>query len=288
MEHFDAKPQNRVKEKSVYLLHLDTPRIIILSCVLIGVLIVAFLVGMNLSRDGESSRNQLAQRELMLTPPPPGAEMAPQDPSAKSAPPTLDEELAVTPSPTPDAPSAVPPSTASAEPDKSAGQKGQAPAIASNAQPRKDSGDVLSRESIKEIIPPANAVNDAGRKSADVKDTRKSRHAKSSRRERAASAQRTVEVSSKTVESREAKAEQRAEHGYSIQVGSFDTREKARRESQNLKNLRYDAFVENAQVNGRRIFRVKIGPIASRQKAVKVLSEVQEVHPYEGSYLTKE
>jgi cell division protein FtsN len=286
MENFDARPQQRIKEKSVYLLHLDTPRIIIISCVVIAVLIVAFLIGMNVKGDGERAQGtQIAHNDLLFNtppPPPPGDQSQNADPTAPgSAPQTLDDELGMNQMGQTPAPSAQgQPATQTVEPEKKS--RATSPA----AVDRK-SGDVLAQDSIREIIPPSRASSGTERRSvAPKRATAKADTGRQNRREAARRNQRTVEVASSERESQVRSAS--GESGYAIQVGSFDSRERAAKEARNLKNLRYDARVEDTHVNGRNMYRVKVGPISSRSRAVRVLSEIQEMRPYEGSYLVRE
>jgi len=75
---------------------------------------------------------------------------------------------------------------------------------------------------------------------------------------------------------------------FAIQVVSHDTKVKALNEIKKLKKLNYKAFIENSVVNGRKYFRVRIGPIASKQKALRTLNEIQNLNRYEESYMIKE
>ncbi|MGL4369294.1 MAG: hypothetical protein ACRCUT_06440, partial [Spirochaetota bacterium] len=67
MEQFEnQQPHNaNVKEKSVYLLHLDGARILILSAITIGLLTVAFLIGMKISGE-DRNEDILAQNEALI------------------------------------------------------------------------------------------------------------------------------------------------------------------------------------------------------------------------------
>ena len=57
MEGYDMNPNNRnVKEKNLYLLQLNTPRVIILVSAIIGVIIVSFLIGMNFTKEDNSKK----------------------------------------------------------------------------------------------------------------------------------------------------------------------------------------------------------------------------------------
>ena len=53
MDQFNI-PHQKVKEKSVYMLHLDAARIILISAAVIGIIIVSFLLGMNFIKGGDA------------------------------------------------------------------------------------------------------------------------------------------------------------------------------------------------------------------------------------------
>ncbi|HDP79988.1 MAG TPA: hypothetical protein ENN21_04000, partial [Spirochaetes bacterium] len=65
MEHFNGIPPKGVKEKNMYILHLDTPRIIILCSVILGVVVISFLLGMNLFKSSDKPEDLLATRDKM-------------------------------------------------------------------------------------------------------------------------------------------------------------------------------------------------------------------------------
>jgi hypothetical protein len=58
--------QAPVREKNMYLLHLDTTRIIILSAILVAVVAVSFLLGMNFTGDDTAKTASSDNNELML------------------------------------------------------------------------------------------------------------------------------------------------------------------------------------------------------------------------------
>ena len=76
--------------------------------------------------------------------------------------------------------------------------------------------------------------------------------------------------------------------GFIIQVASFDNRKKAQDETDSLKKLSYDAYIDRASVNGKDYYRVRIGPIISQKKASSVLNAVQNEDRYRASYMIKE
>ena len=65
MEQFDI-PHQRIKEKSVYLLHLDAARIILISSAIIGIIIVSFLLGMRFIRGGDGAKTLIKNPQDLL------------------------------------------------------------------------------------------------------------------------------------------------------------------------------------------------------------------------------
>jgi hypothetical protein len=63
MEQFDI-PHQRIKEKSVYLLHLDAARIILISSAIIGIIIVSFLLGMNFVKGGDVAKTLMTKNDI--------------------------------------------------------------------------------------------------------------------------------------------------------------------------------------------------------------------------------
>ncbi len=66
MEDFATKEQKGIREKSVYILHLDTPRIIILTSVIIGLVIIAALIGMNINKQDQRDNESFAHDNAVL------------------------------------------------------------------------------------------------------------------------------------------------------------------------------------------------------------------------------
>jgi len=75
---------------------------------------------------------------------------------------------------------------------------------------------------------------------------------------------------------------------YAIQVGSFDKKAKAQSEVRALKDLNYDAYLDESLVKGKQYFRVRIGPIASKKKALDLLKDVQDNEKYQESYMVRD
>ena len=277
MEQFDDRNVNRVKEKNVYLLHLDAPRIIIISCVLVGVLIIAFLIGMNLTSDGRQDTRTVAQREMLFNPIPdePGREQN----ELQTLDPPAEQEGAATSG------TAVVPQK---DGQKQAANEVPGNAIASNKsavieQPDKETKDVLTQDNIKEVIPPSGTIRKEKKERVAAAQPRNSHRNPGARKETRQKSHRTVEVVSKTE-----RPERTASGGYSIQVSAFDNRATAQREVAKLKEHRYDPYIENTRIEGKKYFRVRIGPISSRKEAVKLLEEIQEMNRYGNSFITRD
>ena len=63
--------------------------------------------------------------------------------------------------------------------------------------------------------------------------------------------------------------------GWAVQVGSFGREANAREEAQRLREAGFPAFVERASANGRGVWRVKVGPRAQRDAALRLRDEIQ-------------
>ncbi|MBN1495118.1 MAG: hypothetical protein JXA07_00005, partial [Spirochaetes bacterium] len=63
MEQFDI-PHQRVKEKSVYQLNLDAPRIILISAAIIGIVLGSFLLGTNFIKGGDGAKTFMTTGDI--------------------------------------------------------------------------------------------------------------------------------------------------------------------------------------------------------------------------------
>jgi DedD protein len=63
--------------------------------------------------------------------------------------------------------------------------------------------------------------------------------------------------------------------GWAVQVGSFGREANAREQMQRLRDAGFPAFVERASVDGRDFWRVKVGPRAQRDEAMRLRDEIQ-------------
>ena len=62
-----------------------------------------------------------------------------------------------------------------------------------------------------------------------------------------------------------------------IQVASFSSQDNAENLTQKLRDEKFDAFVEPAQVKGKRVYRVRVGPEIDRRQADATLQQVNRV-----------
>ena len=270
MENFDHQQQGNMREKQFYLLHLDTPRIIIVSSVIIGLIVISFLMGMNFIGDDSSSQQIAATKTF-------GTERSVN---------LLDESI---------------PSPPHENLDKNPFEDKILPGDEKDSIVLKDkkkeekagektaSADVLSSEEINEIIPPLPEEKKIVKKKKVVKRKNKSSRVvakkKSSKRRVAKKKKRSgrvIEVSDNTFRRTKSRS------GYAVQVCSFDTKNKAKREAGRLRKMNYDTYIENSRVGGKRYYRVRIGPVSSKKKAVRLLNDIQGIDRYRASYMIKE
>ncbi|WP_017942109.1 MULTISPECIES: SPOR domain-containing protein [unclassified Thioalkalivibrio] len=64
--------------------------------------------------------------------------------------------------------------------------------------------------------------------------------------------------------------------GWAIQVGSFRDEDNARDQSARLRDAGWPAFIDDSTADGRPIYRVKVGPLAQREEAVKLGERLQD------------
>lgn len=64
--------------------------------------------------------------------------------------------------------------------------------------------------------------------------------------------------------------------GWAVQAGSFSSLENARRLSATLQSMGYDSFISETVIDGRKLHRVRIGPLANRKAADRIANELQQ------------
>ena len=272
MENFDERGQQRVKEKNVYLLHLDAPRIIIIVSVFIGIMVLSFLVGMNMDKQREITDEIFSKKDPLID--------LPMSDNSKERN-LFDNSI-------PDTPleNGIALNTPDNNPAKSKDLILKGTERNREGSTMKDGGattDLLTNDNIKEIIPPVKEVNKIAQKHTVKAAEKKGDIRKKEQRQRTRRKKRVVEVSS----DKKRDALHHRKH-FSIQVASYDRKSNAQSELDTLKGMRYDAFIDKKVIRGRKYYRVRIGPILSKKKAIRMLNEVQEIDRYEDSYLIRE
>ncbi|HQO40857.1 MAG TPA: SPOR domain-containing protein [Spirochaetota bacterium] len=274
MENFDPRP-HEVKEKSFYVLNLDTLRIIILTSVVIGIIAAAFLFGMSFMKNDNSQSGDLAAGSMQFN------DTAGSDLLNREIPPLPDD---------------IPSDTALADSNVTGDirqdvlipggtETVKTETIASEV--KNDREDVLKNENIREIIP---AVNKKKTPSQNER-TASTRQKKKSAPEKIAANNSKKNVSrakSRIYEVSRDEQFKKGDDSYSVQVASYDTLVKAENEKNSLRSQSYDAYIDRANVNGRNYFRVRIGPVASKRKAGELLDEITSDSRYNGSYIVRD
>lgn len=273
MEHFDGH-QQQIKQKDVYLLHLDAPRIVLISLILIGVIVGSFLIGMNfIKSNGEITASSSSNDGLF--------------PNGNSF----------------ESPIPAPPSGDDTEKTDAEGlfadknEKAESADMLSDTT-KNDPVEIVTSESLHAVIPPVatkmpdkSASSDRIAKNQSQKKTiAHSRKAikKESQSKKTHTAKTNHKNSSRViaVTGTDAYDERIKEFpGYSIQVASYDKEDRANREIERLKDMSFDAYMDRSQVNGKLYYRVRIGPMASKIKALSLLREIQGNERYENSYI---
>ncbi|MDY6933779.1 MAG: SPOR domain-containing protein [Spirochaetota bacterium] len=272
MENYTDKENKKVKEKDVYLLHLDIPRIIIISCTIIGIVIISFLIGMNINKDTEND-NPLHDQSIFSSIPDPTDKLDMFNNNG-TTPHPVDDEITLNRS------NDLKPSLPNNIIDFNA-YKNNAPPL---AETEEKSSDILTSENIKNVIPPVKDVLESS-SNKTIKKKNKYTPQKAKKKKKA----RVVEVAKKKKKKRNFSSVSRGnKKQYAIQVASYDKRSKAISETNHLDRLRYDSFIEKAQINGKKYFRVRVGPIYSKKKALTMLSEIQETTRYGESFMVKQ
>jgi cell division septation protein DedD len=270
MEHFEEIPKRGIKEKNMYILHLDTPRIIILCSVIIGVIIISFLIGMNLynNKAGEKQDISAVNKDALYD-----LSNADNNLDNKAVPPVSEDGIAP-----------VIPDTAKNsiidDKEKNVGDKKPGNILSDK---NTNSHDILTSENIKEIIPPSPQI----KKTVLSSEPKPKRKAVGKLIEKSQK-HKVVEVASNAKNDTQTDLSNSSKRHFAIQVASFDKKSKAMSEIDNLKKSKYDAYIDKASVKGKNYFRVRIGPIASQNKALEMLNELMETNKYGESYLVKE
>jgi len=225
MEDFATKEQKGIREKSIYILHLDTPRIIILTSVIIGLVIIAALIGMNINKQDQRDNESFAHDNSVL-------DNLAVDSSEKAG---LSENSNIEPPFNNDNilknkenDNSIITADNSLKP-KDIFPNSQGTFGSSNNNISKEPAtDILTHENIETIIPPAHVMKKSdNKKSASQRKTNEKRPDKIKENTKKKG---VVEVS------KSLKASEKDKNYFSIQVAAFDKKSKALSEISNLEN----------------------------------------------------
>ncbi|WP_024328056.1 SPOR domain-containing protein [Thioalkalivibrio sp. AKL19] len=70
--------------------------------------------------------------------------------------------------------------------------------------------------------------------------------------------------------------DQPVQAGWAVQVGSFRGEDNAREQVSRLRDAGWPAFIDDSTADGRPIYRVKVGPLAQREEAVKLGERLED------------
>lgn len=278
------------KEKNMYLLHLDGARIIILSAILIGIVAVTFLIGMNFSN---SSNDKVKNEDIFANNVQYDASLE-RNSEKKDIDELFDNKNDQNIDLQRDNINANK-SLQSNNSDLLFPENNKNNQIVKKDSLPENNKDVLTSENVKEIIP---ATKPAAKKVVTKRKPTKNKkiaqkgpakRKKVTKRKRVKRKSRVVAASApvkrKDIRPITTKKKNIDRKGYSIQIVSYNKNSKAKREANRLKNMNYAAYTDNANVNGKRYYRVLVGPITSKRKAIELLNEIQNKPRYENSYI---
>jgi DedD protein len=136
---------------------------------------------------------------------------------------------------------------------------------------------------VNEVVPSKPVVKKEDDKSAKTAKVSSKKQLQKKSKSTKSEADDVVEVSSG-----KPKTDKKNQHGFFVQCASLDRIEKAKTEVQKLKELEYDAFFDKKELKGKDFYRVRIGPIATKDKALQMLEEIQQNSRYEESFIVHE
>lgn len=271
MEDFAAREQKGIKEKNIYILHLDTPRIIILTSVIIGLLIVSVLIGMNINKQDQRDIESFANENSVLE------NLAVESEKTDSLESSLESSLNsdnILKNKAFD--NSVITADNSLKPDNNLPAFQGNDNVNSNALSKEPAADILTHENI-EIIPPAHIM----KKPEQKKSVKKSVEKHPERIKETTKRKGIVEVS------KSFKSPEKDKNYFAVQVAAFDKKTKALSEINNLESKKYNAYIDSTKVNGRTFYKVMIGPVYSKKKAIDLLEEISADKRYEDSYIIR-
>jgi len=87
--------------------------------------------------------------------------------------------------------------------------------------------------------------------------------------------------------SAEAAAPDRPAGGFAVQVGGFGSRDNALRLRDRLREDDFAAWVDVAEVDGRTMYRVRVGPVSERSEAEALAQQLAEAHELPGLIIAR-
>jgi len=277
MEDFASKERKGIKEKNLYILHLDTPRIIIISSVIICLVIISVLIGMNINKKDKDNESFVRDSALIDNMTAENTEKTGLPETGNAVEPSVNNDSILKYHANEN--SIITAENALKLKDNT-GNSQIVDNTITKEPANKNASDILTNENIETIIPPANSI----KKSESKKTAKKSGQKHPEKIKETKKSKGVVEVSSKIKSFR---ASESNKTYYSIQVAAFDKKSKAQTEIDNLENKKYNAYIDSAKVNGKTFYRVMIGPIYSKKKACSLLDEISADNRYEESYIIK-
>ena len=267
MEHHNMH-HRKVKEKNLYLLHLDKARILLIVFVIAGVIIASFLLGMNMMKESGGSNEVIAENDFNLN------RQSDSQLYTSNLPPIPDADKGIAKENEKNKDNGIGEANPLAVP-----QNGKTPDIISSdnielVQPKKTEKRKVEKRNVSN-----NKKQERKVAKRQNNKTRKNKRSQKRRNKRA----NVAAVSFNT-----APRKARKDPAFAIQIASYDNNGKAQSEVRRLKRLQFDAFVDRKRVNGKRYYRVRVGPISSRRRALNLLNNIQDIDRYEESYLVKE
>ncbi|WP_019022228.1 SPOR domain-containing protein [Thioalkalivibrio sp. ALE23] len=85
---------------------------------------------------------------------------------------------------------------------------------------------------------------------------------------------------------REGEPTQEVSSGWAVQVGSYRDGDNAREQERALRDAGLAAFIEDVTVDGETVYRVKVGPRADREAAIRLREDLEEERGLSGIVVT--
>ena len=271
MEHFDEK--QGIREKSLYTFHLDTPRIVIAVSVFLGIVALTFLLGMTFTKGDKVDSESLTASDLLA--------------SGRNDSNRFDRGFPAQN----DHAEVVQPNTQDVQAKPS--NTGSMP-VALN-RPANDSDLFPPSANDSEPVIEGISINDSPKREKDaVKKKENKEIKKKSKTVAKKNAASDIHTAKKDVKKKSSivpvvnESKNLPKGSFAVQVASYDKRSKAVNEIENLKKLSFNAYMNDTLIDGKQFFRVRIGPLSSREKAAAILDEIHDNGRYVSSYIVKE